>query len=107
MRWADQSEQRLLDIERELDTDVTLRRDVQRLGRVMAVRQLAIRRRPLVAILAAVVGAVVSLVGLVVGASGPTGLTALATGGVLAAAVAFALLNAVLDHRAGPPSDAR
>ncbi len=109
MRWADQSEQRLLDIEHELDADATLRRGIGRLQWVMAVRRLAGRRggRLAVAALAVIVGAVVPLAGFLAGHPGPAGQAALITGGVLAAAVAFALMNAVLDHQAGPPSDAR
>jgi len=109
MTWAYQSERRLLDIERALDGDHELRRDVGRLRRVMAVRQLAGHRggRCLVGGLAAAVGSLVLLAGLAIGHPGQAGLAALITGGVLAAAVTFALLNAVLDHQASPASDDR
>ena len=107
MTWADQTEQRLVDIESALGADRELRRGVARLRRVMALREFAGGRvgRFLPRLVAVTVTALITLLGLLLGASGPAVLAALITGAVLAGAVAFALGWAVLDHRAGPLSD--
>ena len=96
MRWAEQSARRWWDIERELDADHAMRRGFRRLRRVMAFRRFAGRFFATGA--ACAVAIAVVLLGLLLGVSGPAAITALITGGTLAAAITFALIWAVLDR---------
>jgi predicted lysophospholipase L1 biosynthesis ABC-type transport system permease subunit len=102
MRWADQSARQWLDIERELGEDEDLRRGFIRLQRVIAIRRFADRRRCFASSVAGAVGAVVVLIGVAVGWTGPTVLAAVLAGAAIAAGITFALVWAVLDRPISP-----
>lgn len=105
MGWTDQTEQQLLDIERGLADDRALRRDFARSHRIMAIRQLAGRRGQYLASgVATLIGLLTLVAGLLLGRHGATDLAALLTGAALLGAIGYALVWAVLDHRASPPT---